>query len=269
MDKEALRCAIARSGGGQNPINEIDAFWPRIELLQQGGRYGLLLSQLFAANDKSNFLALILEVNFAYQFESRGLALTYEVRQAPEHKSSIDFLRILPSGDHVYLEVRLLQGSQSVYDEQNAIIRIQSAILSKVQNASGAAIKFLSTAANAVNIVVIDASSSIAGMLDFHDCVLATHGDPHVEEVFRRRLFGIFQEDRPEYPNHIHALAAKYQRVRQAIHGVLFLFRPDTELLGYQVEQYLLWNPMLMESQRACFIYEDISKAIPFHVERD
>ena len=269
MDKEALRCAITRSGGGQNPINEIDTFLPRIELLQQAGRYSLLLSQLFAANDKSNFLALILEVNFAYQFESRGLALTYEVKQAPEHKSSIDFLRVLPSGDHVYLEVRLLQEGQSVHGDQDAIIRIQSAILSKVQNANGAPTKFLSTAANAVNIVVIDASSSISGMLDFPDCVLATNGDPHVEEVFRRGLFGIFQEDRPAYPEHIHTLAAKYERVRQTLHGVLFLFRPDTELLAYQIEQYLIWNPTLVERQRAGYIYEDVSTALPFHTDPD
>lgn len=65
MDKHALSCAITRSGGGQNAIDEmIDIFWPRIEVLQQAGRFGPLLSQLFGANDKSNLLVLLLEVNF-------------------------------------------------------------------------------------------------------------------------------------------------------------------------------------------------------------
>lgn len=269
MDKQALSCAIARSGGSQNAIDEIDTFWPRIELLQQTGRYGPLLAQLRDANDKNNFLALILEVNFAHQFESRDLALTYEVKQAPDHNSSIDFLRVLPSGDHVYLEVRLLQEGHADRSEQDDIIRIQSTILSKVQNTNGAPIKFFSAAANAFNIVVIDASSSILGMLDVHDCMLATHGDPGVEDVFRRGVFGLFQNDRAEYPQHIHELAAKYARVRQTLHGVLFLFRPDAELLAYQVEQYLFWNPLLIDTQRAQSIHADISSAIPFHAERN
>jgi len=269
VDKQALSCAITRSGGGQNAIDEIDTFWPRVELLQQAGRYAPLVSQLCVANDKNNFLALILEINLAYQFESRDLPLTYEVKQAPDHNSSIDFLRILPSADHVYLEVRLLQEGHADRSEQDEIIRIQSTILSKVQKTNGVPIKFFSTAANAVNIVVIDASSSILGMLDFHDCMLATHGDPHVEEIFRRGIFGLFQEDRPEYPDHIHELAAKYRRIRATLHGILFLFRPNVELLAYQVEQYLLWNPLLIDTQRARSIYADISSAIPFHAERN
>jgi hypothetical protein len=44
MDKQALSRAITRSGGGQNAIDEIDTFWPRVEVLQQAGRYGRLLS---------------------------------------------------------------------------------------------------------------------------------------------------------------------------------------------------------------------------------
>jgi hypothetical protein len=268
VDKQALSCAITRSGGGKNAIDEVDTFWPRIELLQQAGRYGPLLSQLCAANDKSNFLALILEINFAYQFESRGLALTYEVKQAPAHNSSIDFLRVLPSDDHVYLEVRLLQEAQPDRSEKDDIIRVQSTILSKVQKTNGTPIKFFSTATNAVNIVVIDASSSILGMLDFHDCMLATHGDTHVEEVFRRGIFGLFQEDRPAYPDHIHELAAKYRRIKETLHAVLFLFRPEPELLVYRVEQYLIWNPALIDTKRAESIYADISSAVPFHTHR-
>jgi len=72
MDIQALVSAIRRSGGGQNAIAEAGGLLIRINVLEGTGRYVRLLSQLTRANDRSNFLALALEVNFAYQFESRG-----------------------------------------------------------------------------------------------------------------------------------------------------------------------------------------------------
>jgi hypothetical protein len=62
-----------------------------VDFLQKTGRYGALLSQISNANDKSNFLALTLELNFAYQFESVGLELMYEVSQDAQQNSTIDF----------------------------------------------------------------------------------------------------------------------------------------------------------------------------------
>ena len=115
MDKEALRCAIASSGGGKNPIDEIDAFWPRIELLQQAGRYGPLLSQLFAANDKNNFLALILEVNCAYQFESLGLALTAYLYYPPE-EFGFDIAKDHPAIGAWLERMKALPGWKHPYD---------------------------------------------------------------------------------------------------------------------------------------------------------
>jgi len=91
LDKQALIDAVGRSGGKQSALDEADALWAKLDCLKKTGRYGLLLSQLFKANDKSNFLALVLEANFAYQFEAQGLELTYEVKQYAQHKSSIAF----------------------------------------------------------------------------------------------------------------------------------------------------------------------------------
>ena len=54
--------ATIRAGYSQNALDETDALWVKINYLQQTGRYGLLLSQLTKTNDKSNFLALVLEV---------------------------------------------------------------------------------------------------------------------------------------------------------------------------------------------------------------
>jgi hypothetical protein len=284
LDKQALIDAIGRSGGGRNALDEADALWVKLDCLQQTGRYGLLLSQLAKSNDKSNFLALVLEANFAYQFESQALELTYEVKQDAQHRSSIDFLRKTPSGDSVFFELRLLQQKQSItdsintqleksqiyrvfmdgQDEQAEVVRIQETVLGKVQDRSGNPIKFFSTAADAVNIVVVDATDSILGTIDFDDCMLATHGDPTVKEVYRRQVFGLFQEDKPEYPQRIHDLAAKHAHIRNTLHGVLFLFKkPDTGILAYQLEQYLIWNPARIDGARERPIFADVASAIP------
>ena len=283
MDKQALIDAISRSGGKQNALDEADALWVKLDCLQRTGRYGPLVKQLAKANDKSNFLALALEITFAYQFESQGLELKYEVKQDAQRKSSIDFLRKAPGGDSVFFELRLLQQARSIHDSINAqlqkfqiyrvvmgerqqqgeVVRIQNTILSKVQDKHGNPIKFFSTATDAVNIVVVDATDSILGTIDVHDCLLATQGDPGVEEVYRMQVFGLFQKDKPEYPQRIHDLAAKYAHIRSTLHGVLFLFKKaDTGILSYQLEQYLMWNPALIDEARARPIFTDIAGAI-------
>jgi len=284
LDKQSLIDAIARSGGKQHALDEADTLWAKLDCLQQTGRYGLLLSQLAKANDKSNFLALVLEVNFAYQFELQGLELTYEVKQDAQEKSSIDFLRTTSDGDSVYFELRLLQQAQPIadsisaqlqkckmyrvfmdgQDEQGEIVRIQHTILSKVQDEKGNPTKFFPFAANAVNIVVVDATASVLGAIDIHDCMLATHGDPSVKDVYRRQVFGLFQEDKPEYPQYIHEQAAKYAYIRSMLHGVLFLFKKrGTGILAYQLEQYLIWNPALVDAASPRRIFADIASAIP------
>ena len=289
MDKQALIDAIRRSGGKQWALDEADNLWLRLDLLRKTGRYGQLLSSLAKANDKSNFLAVVLEANFAYQFESQGLDLAYEVQQDAQKKTSIDFLRKTPSGDNVYFELRLLQQTQSITDsiktqlqgshvyrlfmggddEQNEVARIQNTILGKVQDKNGKPVKFFSTDADAINIVVVDATKSIFGTIDVHDCTLATHGDPSVDEVYRRKVFGLFQEDRPEYPQRIHDLAAKYSHIRKTLHGVLFLFKePHTGLLAYRLEQYLMWNRALIDSAKAKRILGDLTGAIPCRRDR-
>ncbi len=287
MDKQEVIDAIVASGGEQGALDEADDLWLRLDLLDKTGRYGRLLSSLTKANDKSNFLALVLETNFAYQFESQGLALTYEVKQGAG--GSIDFLRQIPGGDRMYFELRLLQQAPSISDsinaqlekwgiyrfvmggdeEQNEVVRLQNAILGKVQDRNGKRIKFFLTDPHVVNVVVVDATESILGAVDVHDCMLATYGDPSVEEVYRRKVFGLFQEDRPEYPQRIHDVAAKYRYIRSMLHGVLFLFKErDTGILAYRLEQYLMWNPALVDEAKARPIVADLTQAIPVRRNR-
>ncbi len=286
MDKQALSDAIRQSGGQQNALDEADALWSKIDYLQQTGRFGPLLSQLEKANEKSNFLALVLEVSFAYQFEVQGLELIYEVKQNSQQKSSIDFLHNTTSGDSVFFEVRLLQQAKPITDwvykqlkklkayfvvmdgqhEQGEVLRIQNTILIKVQDKHGKPVKFFSTTSKAVNIVAIDVTDSILGAIDVHDCKLATYGDPGVQEIYRRGVFGLFQEDNPGYPQNFHDLAAKYAYIRTTLHGVLFLFKKfNTGILTYQLEQYLMWNPMCIDRARSQPIFAGITRAIPCH----
>lgn len=288
MDNATLTAAIGNSGGGPNALDEVDALLVRISFLESTGRYRSLASQIAKANDKSNLLALVLEVNFAYQFESAGRTLTYEVRQNPRHKSSIDFLRSLPGGP-VFFELRLLQTAQLIVesmnaqlkgsgmyrialdgeDQQDEVLRIQNVIVSKVQDKSGNPIKFFLTAGDALNIVVIDATDSILGTADIHDCLLATHGDPAVHEAFRGGIFGLFQQPKPEYPKWIQDLAVKYQHIRETLHGVLFLYKKrGAGILVYDLEQYLIWNPAIVQPERAKPVIEDIVAAIPQRRER-
>ncbi len=189
----------------------------------------------------------------------------------------------------MYFELRLLQQRESIRDsinkqlekcgvyrifmgagdDQNEVVRLQSVILSKVQDKKGRPIKFFVVAREVLNIVVVDVTDIILGAVDIYDCMLATYGDPGVEEVYRRQVFGLFQEDRPEYPQSIHDLAARYRYVRTMLHGVLFLFRVrDSGILAYQLEQYLMWNPALIDEARAGPVAADLNRAIPVRRQR-
>lgn len=288
MNKQDLVDAIRRSGGKRWPLEEVDDFWPRLELLQNTGRYGPLLASITAANDKNNFLALVLEVNFAYQFESSGRALAYEIKQDTSEGSSIDFLRNTPENKRVFFGVRLLQQRQAITqlinsqlekygiyrilfhgaDEREEVIRLQNTVLRKVQDKDGNPIKYFSADADVVNIVVVDATQSVLGALDIFDCMLVVYGDPSVEEVYRRQIFGLFQDDQPQYPQAIHDLAAKFAHIRNTLHGVLFLMKkPGGELIAYQLEQYVMWNPVKIDEANVGPIHADITAAIPVRVD--
>ena len=285
MNKQSLIYAIHNSGGSQNALDEVDDMLVRVDYLEKTGRYGALLSQISNANDKSNFLALTLELNFAYQFESSGRALQYEVSQDAQQNSTIDFLRVTPGGEQVFFELRLIQQPQDIADsiagqientehykialdaedEHDAIVHIQRNVLSKVEDNKGNPIKFLTTAKNAINIVVVDIADCMLGMMDIHDCMLACQGDSGVEEPYRRGVFGLFQLDMPHFPQRIHDLAKKYAHIRGTIHGILFLDKVGVKILTYRLCHYLVWNPALIDEPTARCILADVLTAIPAH----
>ena len=288
MDKAKLLSALKSSGGAVQPDVEVDGLLAKLESLEQTGRYRRLVQSIESANNKSNFLASVFECTFAFQFESSGLQLKYEVKQDDAAGSSIDFLLNAACGKLIYFEARLILQDDATsqfitkqleksncyqigmvtmndkHDELDAIVRLQNIILSKIQKKDGTPTKFLRVADNIVNIVVVDVSDLILGTIDVYDCLLATHGDPAVDKIYKRGIFGLFQEAAPGCSTQIQTIATSYEHVRNTLSGVLFLFKKrGCCVLDYKLEHYMMWNHQRIDSIRAASICAEITKAIP------
>ena len=212
------------------------------------------------------------------------MSLEYEVKQDEADNSSIDFLRRMDSGVSIYLEARLIQQdnntNQSIKDQlecsdfyqismngnddHNSIVRLQSVIRSKVQKVDGTPTKFLRVGNDIVNIVVIDVSDLILRAIDYYDCLLATHGDPSVEEVYRRGIFGLFQEPLAEHPQGIQEIARSCEHIRSILSGVLFIFKSrNSGFLNFDLEHYIVWNPIAVNHAHVEEVCSEIDRAIP------
>lgn len=286
MDKNTLRSVIEKFGSVSD--DEVEGLLTKLNCIENTGQYGDLLKSILSENDKSNFLAFIFEATVAFQFESSGLSLEYEVKQDETNGSSIDFLRRMDSGVSIYLEARLLQQEKAIgesiqkqlenyefyqiamngNDDRKSIIRLQSVILSKVQKKDGTPRKFLRVYKDNVNIVIIDVSDLMLGTVDVDDCLLATHGDPYVEEIYRRGIFGLFQEPSDGYPPEIKNLARSFGHIRSTLNGVLFLFKSmNSGMIDYKLEHYLIWNPNLADHSHIDAVCSEIKQAIPIRLE--
>jgi hypothetical protein len=284
FDRAILVAAIAASGGVAQPDDQVDGLLTKLKALESTGRYASLLKGIAKANDKSNFLSLLLEATFAYQFESGGISLDYEVKQDASDGSSIDFGMKLDDGRTAYFELRLLQQDQATakeiaeqltkaglyaiekdgVDEQREVLKVQSTVLSKVEDKHGKPIKFLKVDPSVVNVVVVCISDILLGTADLHDCILATYGDPEVPEECRRGVFGLFQDVQPTYPPDVQAAAARFAHLKATVHAVLFLFRPSgSGVLDYPLQQVLVWNRALTTAQSAGPVCERVYAAIP------
>ena len=282
MDKNILHSIVEQFGGADD--EEIEGLREKLNYIGNTGRYDGLIKSISAANDKSNFLAAIFEATLAFQFESAQLPLEYEVKQDSDDDSSIDFLRRMDSGISIYIEARLLQQdaateqsiknqleSSNFYqiamngnDDRDSIIRLQSVILSKVQKKNGTPVKFLRVDKDIVNIVAINVSDLILGTIDIHDCLLSTCGDPYVDEMFKRGIFGLFQKALSGDSQEAHEIARSFVHVRNTLSGVLFLFKSSNSgSLNYELEQYFVWNRNLANDAHVEEVYSEIKRAIP------
>jgi hypothetical protein len=255
----------------------------KLGFLEKTGRFGRLLTGLFAANDKANLHSLLLEVAFAHHFEVVGKTMRYEVRQVSDELSTIDFHRYVADDLSLYFELRLVQQqaaisdlfeeqlSQSAYfgacfdgeDERRDVIRLQRLILSKVQDKHGTPMKFFSSARGDYNIVVVEVSELLLGMLDKHDAVLAMYGEGAVDWFARRRVFGLFQEPHPDGPPEFQEVADQFRHFRETVHGVLFVRRcPKTNHVNFELEHFLVTNARLVSTEETARISEEIKSAL-------
>lgn len=284
FDRTTLEGAIQAFGGGKQPDDQVEGLLAKLHVLEAKGRYGLLLNALADTNDESNFRSLVLEATFAYQFEVAGMALEYEVRQAPDQPSSVDFRLNATSGESVFFEVRLLQQDQATANDIAAqlkankqyvvvkdgraeavdIIRLQSTILSKVQKSDGTPIKFLKAEPGVVNIVVVAVSDILLGTPDMYDCVLAAYGDSEVPEPCRRGVFGMFQDVKDADTAELQAFATRFEHCKGILHGVLFVFRPHgAGVLAYNLQQVMVWNRSLVSRTLGTSLMEQMARALP------
>ncbi len=284
FNRATLEAAIAASDGAEQSSAQVGGLLAKLQALDAVGCYGQLLKAIARANDKNNFLALVLEATFAHQFEAQGISLDYEVKQEPASGSSIDFGMRLDEGQAAYFELRLLQQDRAIAqsieqqlektgayavalgggDEQRAVLKVQSTVLSKVEDKDGRPVKFLKVDDGALNIVVVCISDIMGGTADLYDCILATYGDPEVPAICRRQVFGLFQDVQPDYPEHVQKAAARFAHIKATLHGVLFLFREkEAGPLDYPLEQVLVWNRALTSKETTRVASERIYAAIP------
>ncbi|MGO8762470.1 MAG: hypothetical protein ACLP2P_01855 [Desulfobaccales bacterium] len=188
--------------------------------------------------------------------------MAYEVLQQPPALSTIDFL-YSPSQDmHVYYELRLLQQQAAITalfeeqlrespyfgallngpDQQRDIVRLQQVLLSKVQDREGNPVKFFSTERHNYNVIVVDVSQPLLGMIDKYDCILCCCGDEVLPPPYRRDVFGLFQTPRSNDPTLFQDIAQKFDHFREMIHGILFMRRPRNNSIDFELQYYFIRN---------------------------
>jgi len=263
--------------------NDIANLSTKLERLEKTKRYSLLLSEVFKSNDINNFKSLIVEVTFAYAFETVNRPLIYEVTQSNDHDSSVDFLRKTENGRKIYFKLRANQQRSQIKDgiesqlrlknmysflldgtgKREEIVRLQNNILSKTQDKNGKPIKFFVTEPGVYNIVVAETSGITSGMVDKSDCMLTAYGNPYMEEHEQRKIFGLFLKPEPHYPGHILTIAKHFSRFRKTIHAILFLVKhSNSGPLDLDLSYYLIPNTDLVSNSEAQFLDKEIMPAL-------
>lgn len=282
----SIRLNNILSSLGLNPDrdpNEIANLTKKLEYLDKTGRYSLLLTDFFRCNDINNFKSIVVEATFAYSFEVVKIPLCYEIAQSNDHDSSVDFLLKSQSGKKIFFEIRVNQQqkqrqdeiasqlklknmysvSMNGTDEQKEIIRLQSNILSKVQDKNGNPIKFFTAEPEVYNIVAVEITEMILWAVDKNDCRLTSYGDQYVEEPIRRNIFGLFQKPEQHYPDHIMEISEHFSHFRKTVHGILFLFRHSISgPLDFDLRYYLIQNIHLVSESEAQFLDKEIMNSL-------
>ncbi|HYA41738.1 MAG TPA: hypothetical protein VEF34_10565 [Syntrophobacteraceae bacterium] len=274
--REKLRNLLASIGANADHWQDnVEKFRIKVDLLDQSGKYGNLLKSFFSCKDLNTINSYSFEILFAYDFEANGLSLEYEVKQCDEDSHSIDFRCCLDDKSILFFELRLIQqrnwitqsqknqlNSEGWYttvlggeDEKNETIRLQNLILEKCQSRRGNPIKFHGVIDGAYNFIVVNVSELHLNMCDRADCYLAVYGDRYLPPVFRRGVFGLWDELPDNYTAEILELYKKFRIFRECIHGVMFVKFDGTGnwsrlYLDQGLQYFIVGNNNLVESGR-------------------
>lgn len=252
----------------------------KLELLSNRGRFRRLLNDLLACNNKANLHALLFEAVFAWHFEKEGRHLLYEVSQQLSGSTTVDFMHDLSQDMHVYYELRLLQQQEAITrlfeeqlhesncfgtllsgsDEQREVVRLQQVLLAKVQDRKGQPIKFFTANLPNYNLIVVDVSQPLLGMIDKHDCMLACYGDETVPLPCRRDVFGLFQVPGPDTPSPFQDISIRFDWLRRTIHGILFMRRPrESNPIDFDLQFYFVPNRLLLSEKPYRLILAEVA----------
>lgn len=264
---DAMKSSGCEVDGSDTRLAQVVA---KLELLANRGRFGRLLGDLLACNNKSNLHALLFEAVFAWHFEKKGKFLQYEIVQQPPGCTTVDFQQVLSEDMHIYYELRLLQHQEATTqlfqeqlcqseffgkvmngsDEQHEVIRLQQVLLAKVQDREGQPVKFFTADPPNFNLLVVDVSEPLLGMIDNFDCILACYGDGAVPPHCRRDVFGVFQVPGPDTTPRFLEIANRLERFRRTIHAVIFMRRPrESNPINFELECYCVPNGSILSER--------------------
>ena len=275
MDKSGIKIRlydVLRSLGIKDPSDWADfmnILVIKAEFLHELQRYDGLLKKLFSSRDRNEFNSYAFEAAFAYDFESKGNNLLYEVKTLPDSLTSVDYCYETDKRK-VYFELRVINQKASITksidaqldngdyyevllegkDEQKETARIQSLIFRKCQDENGRPIKF-SLEEGSYNVIVAYVSDLHLTMIDRFDCELTMYGDAGVSYPFRRGIFGLCQQLPVNPSEDIKNYYEKFKHFRETIHGVLFVKNVSSGgdpkyFVGLSLQYYLLGNNNLL-----------------------
>lgn len=227
------------------PSEDIDTLQNRVSYVLDKKKYNRLVRDIYRENDKNNFYSKVFEVHIAYAIEIAGLKSVYEINVRDGDNSNIDFF-VDDDGFSLFIEAKLKQAlntradieqqlqidnTYSLFmndDEQKSdILRLQSDILSKLQRQDGTRIKFSDPDNISANVIAINVSDLILGMIDPYDCILACCGDSGVsKEHLKKGVVGIFEQRIMTQYSDDQSLVDRFKNAQSCLNGVAFLFRP-------------------------------------------
>ncbi len=293
MIKEDIKTKLNEvlSRFGMDPLEwtyKADVFRQKLDLLFESNRYNQLFNALFSANDLIEFNSYVFEVLFAYDFESKGHKLLYEVRQQTEENTSIDFCYNLDDQKKVYFELGLIGQRNPIknyiesqlrtskhseillngQDEIDEAIRLQSFILSKCQSDNGKPIKFYKVTEGVYNFIVVNVSELHLNMIHKEDCELAMYGNTNLSIYYHgHNILGLCQKLGKDASDDEKRHYQKFKHFRETVHGVLFVkfVKNDDDIplhnmhIDRELEYFLIHNENLLQQQDCNLIVERLS----------